>query len=96
VFAAEFTLEADLMNPFSINGPLLETAFRRQKPRSGKFWNTLKASPNPAEVFYRKLRTTKRYIGKGEFAHDVAELIQSGNAFECPGYLTQAIRSAMR
>ncbi|GIJ06378.1 ATP-dependent nuclease [Spirilliplanes yamanashiensis] len=96
VFAAEFTLEADLMNPFPINGPLLEIAFKRQKPRSGKFWSTLKASPNPAEVFYRKLRTSKRYIGKGEFAHDVAELIQSGRTFNCPDYLTQAIQSAMR
>jgi putative ATP-dependent endonuclease of OLD family len=96
VFAAEFTLEADLMNPFPINGSLLETAFKRQKPRSGKFWNTLKSSANPADTFYRKLRTTKRYIGKGEFAHDVAELIQSGGTFECPDYLKQAIKSAMR
>ncbi|WP_433221450.1 ATP-dependent nuclease [Dactylosporangium sp. CS-047395] len=96
VFAAEFTLEADLMNPFTVNGSLLETAFKRQKPRSGRFWNTLTASTNPAEVFYRKLRSTKRYIGKGEFAHDVAELIQSGGMFECPAYLTQAIQSAMR
>ncbi|MFY1689137.1 ATP-dependent nuclease [Plantactinospora sp. WMMB782] len=96
VFAAEFTLEADLMNPFTVNGPLLETAFKRQKPRSARFWSTLTMSTNPAEVFYRKLRTTKRYIGKGEFAHDVAELIQSGGTFECPAYLTQAIQSAMR
>ncbi|MEV0006407.1 AAA family ATPase [Micromonospora sp. NPDC050980] len=96
VFAAEFTLEADLMNPFTVNGPLLETAFKRQKPRSGKFWSTLTMGANPAEVFYRKLRTSKRYIGKGEFAHDVAELIQSGGTFECPAYLTQAIQSAMR
>ncbi|MFI7598282.1 ATP-dependent nuclease [Actinoplanes sp. NPDC049681] len=96
VFAAEFTLEADLMNPFAVNGPLLEIAFKRQKPRSGEFWNTLQAGSNPAEVFYRKLRTTKRYIGKGEFAHDVAELIQSGRTFQCPDYLTQAIQSAMR
>ncbi|ROO63104.1 putative ATP-dependent endonuclease of OLD family [Micromonospora sp. Llam0] len=96
VFAAEFTLEADLMNPFTVNGPLLETAFKRQKPRSGRFWNTLAMSTNPAEVFYRKLRTTKRYIGKGEFAHDVAELIQSGGTLKCPAYLAQAIQSAMR
>ena len=95
VFAAEFTLEADLMNPFEVNGPLLEIAFKRQKPRSGKFWDTLKASANPAETFYHKLRTTKRYIGKGEYAHDVAELIQSGGTFECPDYLTRAIESAM-
>jgi putative ATP-dependent endonuclease of OLD family len=96
VFAAEFTLEADLMNPFTVNGPLLETAFKRQKPRSGKFWKALQTSANPAETFYRKLRNTKRYIGKGEFAHDVAELIQSGETFECPDYLTQAIHTAMR
>jgi putative ATP-dependent endonuclease of OLD family len=96
VFAAKFTLEADLMNPFTVNGPLLETAFKRQKPRSGKFWNRLKTSTDPAEDFYRKLRTTKRYIGKGEFAHDVAELIQGGGTFECPDYLTQAVQTAMR
>ena len=96
VFAAEFTLEADLMKPFTVNGPLLETAFKRQKPRSGKFWSLLKTSTDPAEVFYRKLRTTRRYIGKGEFAHDVAELIQGGGAFECPDYLIQAVQSAMR
>ncbi|WP_238011561.1 AAA family ATPase [Dactylosporangium sp. AC04546] len=97
VFAAEYTLEADLMKPFAVNGPLLKTAFLRQKPKSGKFWRTLESSGDPADTFYRRLRKSKgRFIGKGEFAHDVAELIQRGGAFECPGYLKQAIQSAMR
>ncbi|MGI5247502.1 ATP-dependent nuclease [Dactylosporangium sp. CA-139066] len=96
VFAAEYTLEADLMEPFSVNGPLLEKAFKRQKPRSSKFWKTLVESTSPAEVFYRKLRKTKRYIGKGEFAHDIADLVEGGGTFECPDYLKQAIQSAMR
>ncbi|WP_422770561.1 ATP-dependent nuclease [Plantactinospora sp. WMMC1484] len=96
VAQSRFTLEADLMEPFAINGDLMGAAFRRQKPRSQKFWRTVKDADSPAEVFYRKLRKTKRFIGKGEFAHDVATLILAGQPFECPGYLKEAVESALK
>jgi putative ATP-dependent endonuclease of the OLD family len=98
VCTADYTLEADLMEPFDINGPLLKEAFRRQKPRSGKFWRRLEASADKAETFYRKLRKSKgRYIGKGEFAHDVAGLLSDDRYdFRCPGYLKDAVKAALR
>jgi putative ATP-dependent endonuclease of OLD family len=96
VCAAEYTLEADLMEPFDVNGPLLHTAFKRQKPKSGRFWRTLEECDNPAETFYRKRRKSRgRYIGKGEFAHDVASLLRDGGRFECPDYLRSAIQKAL-
>jgi putative ATP-dependent endonuclease of OLD family len=98
VCAADYTLEADLMEPFDINGPLLKEAFERQKPRSGKFWRRLASSSNKAETFYRKLRESKgRYIGKGEFAHDVASLMsERRHGFKCPEYLGDAVKAALR
>lgn len=95
VAASRFTLEADLMEPFPTNGGVLYKAFTKQKPGSDKFWLTVKNSPSPAETFYAKLRKTKRFIGKGEFAHDVAALINAGQPFECPPYLRQAIEAAL-
>lgn len=95
VAASRFTLEADLMEPFDINGGVLREAFIKQKPGSGKFWRTVGDSAGPAETFYAKLRKTKRFIGKGEFAHDVAALINAGRPFTCPPYLKQAIEAVL-
>lgn len=41
--------------------------------------------------FYLKLRKHKKFIGKGEFAHDVALAIENGETFEAPQYLADAI-----
>lgn len=92
---APHTLEADLMVPIAANGPLLHEAFIKQKPGSERFWTELKASDDPARTFYLKLRKTKRFIRKGEFAHDVAALIRAGgHTFKCPPYLQTAIEAA--
>lgn len=91
VAEARYTLEADLMEPIAENKAVLKQAFLKQKPGSAAFWKTVENSPQPGETFYRKLRKTKRFIGKGEFAHDVASLIEAGGPFECPAYLRLAI-----
>lgn len=88
---APHTLEADLLEPGSDNVALLGTAYLRQKPRSKKVWKAIAESPDPAQAFYEKLRANKKLISKGEFAHDVAQLIAEGGAFTCPEYLQQAI-----
>jgi putative ATP-dependent endonuclease of OLD family len=42
-----------------------------------------------------RLRTNRRFISKGEFAHDVASSIAAGETFSCPDYLAAAIREAL-
>lgn len=92
VAEAPHTLEADLLVPGSANHELLGTAYRRQKPRSARQWQQIAEDDDPASAFYGRLRTSKRLISKGEFAHDVASLINGGGAFVCPHYLDEAIR----
>lgn len=91
VAEAPHTLEADLLEPRGDNLTLLGMAYVRQKPRSGKAWNAIAEADDPPQALYAKLRQTKRLISKGEFAHDVAQLISEGRAFTCPDYLEQAI-----
>lgn len=93
---ADYTLEADLMEPFATNGAVMKEAFLRQKPRSGDFWETVERSDSPARTFYEKLRSTKGYIGKGEFAHDIAGLLRAGRPYSCPAYLRGAIEKAVQ
>lgn len=42
-----------------------------------------------------KLRMHKKFISKGEFAHDVALAIENGAACTAPAYLADAIRGAL-
>jgi len=88
---APHTLEADLLEPGKDNITLLGTAYVRQKPGSKKAWKAIAESDDPAQAFYEKLRAKKKLISKGEFAHDVAQLIAEGGVFTCPDYLEQAI-----
>jgi putative ATP-dependent endonuclease of OLD family len=88
---APHTLEADLLQPGEDNRTLLGQAYVRQKPRSIKVWKAIAAADDPPQAFYEKLRANKRLISKGEFAHDVAQLIAAGDPFTCPEYLEQAI-----
>lgn len=96
IAVARFTLEADLLEPIDTNREVMEAAFLRQHPRSQGFWTTLVGSESPAQAFYEKLRTTKGYIGKGEFAHDIANLLHSGKPFSCPAYLRMAVEKAIK
>lgn len=94
VAEAGYTLEADLLSD-QANAAALKEAYLKQHPQSEAHWNRIMAASNPAEAFYRKLRTNKRFISKGEFAHDVALAIDSGDGFVVPDYLRMAIRSAL-
>jgi putative ATP-dependent endonuclease of the OLD family len=93
VALATYTLEADLLAEPD-NVPMLRQAYRNQHPRS-KRWQQIEADTDPAKALYRRLRKTKKFISKGEFAHDIALAIQDGHSFTVPGYLQEAITSAL-
>ncbi|MFG2351806.1 ATP-dependent nuclease [Streptomyces phaeochromogenes] len=95
VAEAPHTLEADLLTP-EVNEPVLKAAFLKQKTRSRKKWQEiLDNERGPAWGFYLKLRRHKKFIGKGEFAHDVALAIESGETFVAPDYLSDAIEGVL-
>jgi len=94
VTEAAYTLEADLLTDVA-NRSVLEQAYLKQHPRSRSTWEQIVAATNPAEALYRKLRTNKKFISKGEFAHDVAIAIESGQPFAAPPYLRDAITSVV-
>ncbi|MCB1258451.1 MAG: AAA family ATPase [Microthrixaceae bacterium] len=94
VYAAKFTLEADLLAE-SENEPVLREAFLSQKPRSTPTWNSFIESEDPAEAFYRRLRGNSRFLAKGQFAHELAVKIGDGAPFKCPEYLAEAIKTAI-
>jgi putative ATP-dependent endonuclease of OLD family len=93
VAAATYTLEADLLSE-PANVPVLRQAYRNQHPRSKK-WQPIEADDDPAKALYRSLRKSKKFISKGEFAHDVALAIQDGQPFKVPAYLEAAIRYSL-
>lgn len=70
---------------------MIRGAVLKQHPRSEHRWNEITSAANPPEALYRKLRGDKRFISKGEFAHDVAIAIQVGKRFTVPAYLRDAI-----
>lgn len=94
VAAATYTLEADLLGEKQ-NVPVLRQAYRSQHPRS-KQWQEIEAADDPAKVMYQKLRKSKKFISKGEFAHDIALAIQDGQPFTVPAYLREAIVSVLQ
>ncbi|OEJ41226.1 hypothetical protein AR457_10070 [Streptomyces agglomeratus] len=91
---AQYTLEADLLKPAG-NEAVLGAAYLNQHPRSAKHWNAITAAEEPAFAFYERLRKNKKFIGKGEFAHDVAIALVDGAPFEVPSYLQEAIERAL-
>jgi putative ATP-dependent endonuclease of OLD family len=93
VKAAAYTLEADLLGEKQ-NVPVLRQAYKSQHPRS-KQWALIEAANDPAKALYQKLRKRKKFISKGEFAHDIALLVQDGQLFTVPAYLREAITSAL-
>jgi len=95
VAESTFTLEADLLIPVDPNSGPLRVAFLKQKPRSEARWQEFLDAAEPARAFYERLRKTKKYLGKGEFAHDLAAALEKGAPFECPPYLADAIRKSL-
>ncbi|WP_329101603.1 ATP-dependent nuclease [Streptomyces sp. NBC_01439] len=95
VAEAPHTLEADLLAPEG-NEPILKQAYLNQHPQSEHHWRDIKEhEKGPAFGFYQKLCKYDKFIGKGEFAHDVALAIDSGGDFEAPEYLVTAIRGVL-
>lgn len=94
VFAAEWTLEADLLGPAE-NADVVRQAFMAQKPRSQGTWEAIVNSADPSAELYGRMQKNKKFIAKGEFAHDLALSIADGQPFECPPYLAGALVEAL-
>jgi len=92
VAEAPHTLEADLLVNGTDNHLVLGAALKLQRPRSAAKWRKIVDSDDAAQAMYVKLRTTKKWISKGQFAHDVALSISQDASFTCPNYLEVAIR----
>jgi putative ATP-dependent endonuclease of OLD family len=94
VCEANYTLEADLLAE-PANAAVIRETYLKQHPRSAHKWDEVTSAANPAEALYRKLRADKKFISKGEFAHDLAVAVQDGKPFAVPSYLQQAITAAL-
>jgi putative ATP-dependent endonuclease of OLD family len=76
------------------NVPVLRQAYGNQHPRS-KQWQQVEMADDRAKALFQKLRKIKKFISKGEFAHDIALAIQDGQQFTVPAYLREAIASVV-
>jgi putative ATP-dependent endonuclease of OLD family len=94
VCEAPHTFEADLLEN-ERNSPTLRAAFLKQHPKSEQRWQVIAESANPPEAFYAALKKNRKFISKGEFAHDVAIAIEQGSSFICPTYLANAINAML-
>jgi putative ATP-dependent endonuclease of OLD family len=91
VFTNAVTLEHELFN--SGNDALLKKVFLALYPQSEDRWTNDVDAAQPqgrAAAFVTLLKEKK--TRKGDFAQQLAELIEAGEAFLVPGYLDQAIR----
>ena len=93
------TLEADLY-ALEANEGILKSAFKTQHPQSLAKWEAIApqhATPEVREkAFADALREGKLDLGKGDFAHVIAESIeQPGVTVSVPSYLKKAIRGAI-
>ena len=95
VAESSYTLEADLLGAGQANESVLRTAYLKQHRQSEPKWQEIAEADNPAEALYRKLHDDRRFISKGEFAHDVAIAVQSGELFAVPPYLASAITKVL-
>ncbi len=91
VFTNAVTLEHELFD--TGNQALLKTAFLTLYPQSEARWNEEVGAAQPhdrATAFVALLKA--KQTRKGDFAQQVADLIEAGEAFQVPAYLDQAIR----
>lgn len=98
VEVGQTTLEADLYSDPE-NEPILRKAFAEQHNRSLQKWDDISSPDAPpaerASAFTTALRNDLD-LGKGDFAHVVAELIESPvSSLRVPQYLTRAISGAL-
>lgn len=94
VFAAQRTLEPDLLAQLT-NREIFKAAFLAQKPRSTQTWSAIIEADDPAEDLYRRMKKNRKFLSKGEFAHQLALYIADGRDFECPIYLADAVHEAL-
>lgn len=96
VAAAKYTLEADLLGE-ATNSTVLERAYLAQHPYnpSQDKWQTIANSNDPAKALYETLREDRKFISKGEFAHDIALAVGDGQPFVVPPYLRDAIEGVV-
>ncbi|MEX2652067.1 MAG: AAA family ATPase [Acidimicrobiia bacterium] len=94
------TLEAELYAAIA-NEAVLRDAYLKQHPQSGTKWDAIAPAPpataeQRAKAFSDALKNKRLDIGKGDFAHVIASLIEGngGANFVIPAYLDAAIRSA--
>lgn len=90
VFTNDVTLEHDLYAAGNHN--LLKQAFLLLHPRSEEAWNTAidaKPAGERADAFTAFIKD--KDVRKGDFAQAIAGLIESGEEFVVPEYLTNAI-----
>jgi putative ATP-dependent endonuclease of OLD family len=90
------TLEAEMYGSAS-NEPALRAAFLAQHPLSAAKWDALRPADNStpaerAERFALALKRKELDLGKGDFAHVLAGLIEEGSPFTAPAYLVSAIK----
>lgn len=94
------TLEAELYASIT-NEAVLREAYLVQHPRSFAKWDAVApaapATPaDRAKAFSQALKEKTLDLGKGDFAHVIAELVEdtAGADFVVPGYLAAAIQAA--
>ncbi len=91
----EQTLEHELFCPE--NEELLKTAYLACRPRSSSKWATHiteKPVAERPEALISLITNKKNPTKKGDFAQEIADLIEAGTAFTPPSYLVRAIRDA--
>lgn len=91
---APYTFEADLLGE-PTNLAVLKEAFLKQHPKSEQRWQEIVEASSPAEEFYAALKKNRKFISKGEFAHDVATAIEAPSPFICPKYLADAVNALL-
>jgi putative ATP-dependent endonuclease of OLD family len=94
VAEATYTLEADLLGEAD-NKPVLKAAYLQQHRLSENKWDAIAGATNPAKELYRALGKDKKFISKGEFAHDIALAVRDGKLFVVPQYLRDAITGVL-
>lgn len=91
------TLEAELYASVA-NETALKEAFLAQHPRSAPKWDALNLNADitraqRAARFAQALKSKELDLGKGDFAHVLAGLVENGAVLDTPAYLVEAIEA---
>jgi putative ATP-dependent endonuclease of OLD family len=91
VVTSTYSLETELIE--AGNGPIMRKAFLSLHKKSGRKWDTAVAltGDERARCIHEIFKATR----KGDFAQVLARLIEDGDAFQVPGYITTAIHEVV-